>query len=59
MDNFLYKDLTFDIIGACFEVYKELESGFFESDDQEALKVELDKRVILFEKEKKIEIYYN
>jgi len=31
MDEFLYKDDTYRIIGACFEVYNEKGCGFLES----------------------------
>jgi GxxExxY protein len=36
----LYRDETFAIRGACFEVYKEMGSGFLEAVYQECLKIE-------------------
>ena len=36
----LYGDETFAIRGACFEVYKEMGSGFLEAVYQECLKIE-------------------
>ena len=41
MGEFLYKDESFLIRGACFEVYKEKGSGFLEPVYQECLEKEL------------------
>jgi GxxExxY protein len=40
MDNFLYKDETYKIIGACFEVYREKGCGFLEPVYQECMEIE-------------------
>ncbi len=37
----IYKDECYVIMGACFEVYKELGCGFLESVYQESLEIEL------------------
>lgn len=46
MANIIYKIESYDIMGACFEVYKEKGSGFVEAVYQECLEIELaDKRI--------------
>ena len=49
---------TYQIIGACFEVYNVLGLGFLESVYQEALEIEFKLRKIPFEVEKKLVIQY-
>src|SRR5262249_16771169 len=44
----IYKEESYRIIGACFEVYKVLGCGFLEEVYQEALEIELDLRGIPF-----------
>jgi GxxExxY protein len=44
----LYKDESFSIIGACFEVYKEKGNGFVEPVYQECLELELTAQKIPF-----------
>lgn len=56
--GFLYKEETYEIIGACFEVHKHLGCGFLEAVYQEALALEFEQRRIPYEKEKILEIYY-
>ncbi|HEU5396437.1 MAG TPA: GxxExxY protein [Verrucomicrobiae bacterium] len=46
--NIIYKIESFDILGACFEVYKEKGCGFLESVYQECLEMELRDRRIPF-----------
>ncbi len=53
-----FNKLTYEIIGAAFDVHKELGMGFLEAVYQEALEVEMSKRGIKFEKEKKLQIKY-
>jgi GxxExxY protein len=48
MADIIYKLESFEIIGACFEVYKEKGSGFSESVYQECLEMELGDRKIPF-----------
>ena len=54
----LYKQESYEIIGACMEVHKELGPGFLEPVYQEALFYELGARDIPFEKEKALKINY-
>ncbi len=42
MSEFLYKDVTYKILGACFAVYKEKGSGFHEAIYQECLQIEFE-----------------
>ena len=42
MPEFIYKDETYKILGACFEVYKEKGCGFHEAIYQECLEIELE-----------------
>jgi len=54
----LYKDESYAIVGACFDVYNELGSGFLEAVYQEALSLELQTRKIPFAEQPKLEINY-
>ena len=56
--KFNNKQETYDILGAAFEVYKILRSGFSEYVYQDALEQELKLRNIPYEREKQIDIYY-
>ncbi|MCK5331101.1 MAG: GxxExxY protein [Candidatus Marinimicrobia bacterium] len=56
--NYLYKDLTYRIIGAAMEVHKELGPGFLESVYEEAFIVELKRLNISFEQQKKYYVNY-
>ncbi len=58
MPNIIYEEECYSIIGACFEVHKELGPGFLEAVYQEALTIEFNKRKIPFEKEKELRLYY-
>jgi len=48
MNEILFKDESYRIIGACMEVHKKLGSGFLESVYAEALEVEFKKLEIPF-----------
>jgi GxxExxY protein len=54
----LYKHESYLIIGACMEVHKKLGSGFLESIYSEALQLEFKKAEIPYEREKKLQVYY-
>ncbi len=41
MTEIIYKEESYQIIGACFEVYKEMGCGFLEPVYQECLEMEL------------------
>jgi GxxExxY protein len=56
--DLLFKDESYQIIGACMRVHSELGAGFLEAVYQEALTIELKTTGIPFEKEKPIDIYY-
>ena len=58
MAEIIYKEKSYKIIGACFEVHKQLGPGFLESVYSEALAHEFQKIDIPYEKEKKLDIYY-
>ena len=46
--DIVYKDEGYAIMGGCFEVYKEMGSGFVEPVYQECLEIELGMRSTLF-----------
>lgn len=54
----LHKDITEQIIGAAFEVFKELGYGFLEAVYQKAMKVELELRGLTAELESPIQVFY-
>ncbi|AVR45268.1 GxxExxY protein [Christiangramia fulva] len=58
MSNLLYEQETYKIIGACMKVHKNLGSGFLESVYQEVLEKEFTKEEIPFQKEIKLNLFY-
>lgn len=56
--SFLYEDITRKIIGASFEVYKELGYGFLEKVYENALLFELKFLGLEVDNQKPIKIYY-
>jgi len=54
----LFKDEVYSIVGAMFEVYKTLGTGYLEAVYQEALAVEFSRRGIPFEREHQLSIFY-
>lgn len=54
----LYKDLTYQIRGACFKIYKEFGGAFKEKIIDKALSKELKNRGLIIDEQKKINIYY-
>jgi GxxExxY protein len=48
MSSIIYKLESYEIMGACFEVYKEKGSGFLEAVYQECLEMELNDRSVTF-----------
>ena len=56
--SLIYKNEVYDIVGACFDVYKELSCGLSEPIYQEALEIEFKLRGIPFEREKELVVYY-
>jgi GxxExxY protein len=58
MEEFIHKDETYRIIGACFEVYKEKGCGFLEAVYQECLEIELELQGIPFVARKPLPLEY-
>ena len=54
----IYKDETYAIQGACFEVYKTLGNGFLEAVYQEALAREFDLSSISFKEQCELKLQY-
>ncbi|HWR58325.1 MAG TPA: GxxExxY protein [Thermodesulfovibrionales bacterium] len=54
----LYRQESYKIIGACFEVYKNMGSGFLESVYQECLRKEFGLQKISFIEKPKLQIKY-
>lgn len=55
----LYEKESYEIRGACFWVWKEFGSAFKESINEKALVEEFIKRGLKFDRQKRIDIYYN
>ena len=58
MTELIYKDESYKIMGACFEVYQTLGRGFLESVYQECLEIELSDRGIPFVPQRELHIVY-
>ena len=58
MSSILYKLESYEIMGVCFEVYKEKGSGFMESVYQECLELELGDRKIPFQAQPELALSY-
>ena len=58
MDEFIYKEEGYRIIGCFYAVYNTLGPGFLEAVYQEALEKEFIKAGIPYVREKKIDVYY-
>ena len=58
MTELIYKEESYAIIGACFEVYKEMGCGFLEPVYQECMEKELTIQKISFEPQKSIQLKY-
>ncbi len=56
--NIVFKEESYQIVGACFEVYKEMGSGFLEAVYQECLSVELKERGIAFDEQPRLKLNY-
>ncbi len=54
----LYKEESYAIIGACFNVYKEMGGGFLEAVYQECLEIEFSEKKIPFEAQKDLQLKY-
>ena len=58
MEDYLYKNETYEIIGAAMDVHKELGGGLLEAIYQEALAIELEEKGIPCEREKELDVFY-
>ena len=58
MDNLLYKEEVFQIVGAAMEVHTELGNGFLEPVYQESLQIELSLRKIPFTAQERLHLFY-
>ena len=58
MDEIIYKEESYKIIGACFEVYKQKGCGFSEAVYQECLSIEFEMQKIPFAAQPKIQLEY-
>lgn len=56
--NITYKLESYEIVGACFEVYKEKGSGFLEAVYQECLEMELADRKVPFTAQPQLALTY-
>lgn len=56
--NFLYKEESYVIRGAVFEVYREMGCGFLEAVYQECLEKELSRQNIPFVSQPELELFY-
>jgi GxxExxY protein len=54
----LFKEQSFRIIGACFEVYKEKGNGFLEAVYQECLAQELNEQEIPLQEKPRLRLEY-
>ncbi len=54
----IYKELSYQIIGCAIEVHKQLGVGFLESVYEEAFKLELKAKDILFKSQEKYSVVY-
>lgn len=57
-EKLLYKEECFAIIGACFQAYKTMGSGFLEGVYQECLAIEFKKRGIPFSAQQMLTLQY-
>lgn len=58
MSDIVYKEESYKILGACFEVHKELGCGFLEAVYQEALEKEFESQKIPYKREAELSITY-
>lgn len=58
MNELLFKDEVFAVVGAAIEVHKELGNGFLEAVYQESLEIELRLQNIPFEAQKRLHLFY-
>jgi GxxExxY protein len=58
MTEILYKELSYQTVGAALEVHSTLGPGFLEAVYERALAIEFEARGILFERQKRLPVHY-
>ncbi len=58
MPELIFKEESYRIIGACFEVYKEMGCGFLEPVYQECLEIELTLQSVDFKSQAELKLSY-
>jgi GxxExxY protein len=58
MSEIIYKEESYRIMGACFEVYKEMGCGFVEPVYQECLEIELELQALPFKPQDVLTLAY-
>jgi len=58
MQELIYKEEVYKIIGCCYNVYNEMGSGFLEAVYQECLELELAKQHVPTDSQLELELYY-
>jgi GxxExxY protein len=58
MSNLILKEESYELIGICMEVHRELGMGFREIIYKDALEYEFRSRGLLYERERSYEILY-
>lgn len=58
VENFLYEDESYKIRGACFDVWKNFGGAFKEKIIDKSLTIALEKRGLMVEEQKRIDIYF-
>ena len=56
--NIIHRLESYELMGACFEVYKDKGSGFLEAVYQECLEIELGARKVLFKAQPQLALAY-
>jgi GxxExxY protein len=58
-ETYLHSDLTSEILSCFYKVYNKLGYGFLEKVYENAMKIELESKGLLVEKQKPIAVFYN
>jgi GxxExxY protein len=58
MNEIIYREESYKIMGACFEVYKEKGCGFLEAVYHECLEIELAEQGVAFASQQKLQLSY-
>jgi GxxExxY protein len=58
MSEIIFKEESYKIMGACFEVYKHMGSGFLEAVYQECLSIEFDDQRVPFRAHSPLDLRY-